>query len=692
MSGREQFNEAQQRRLLASASYVDKLLTEIEQILSASDYGGFPKYRNPLTLTQIRVARDYIKRIRQQLVRVLADLGIDLPPPRFDSTHSIRVTLQFVEIALEEIAPERLTGYGPVPDSLVRPLAGGLQEIKGIVRLLDSYLSQQARSDLSSRISRLHNTAQDFALLKELSSMIEQHGLVEFRAPLEHFIEKMENPTYEIAFFGRVSSGKSSLLNRIIGVDLLPTGVTPVTSVPTRVKNGPAPKLLTWTAGGNWNTYSVDRLPDFITEARNPGNEKRITRLVVEYPLAMLPEEVVLVDTPGLGSLSLEGAQETLFYLPHCDLGVVLIDASSHLQSDDVNTLDALRAASIPSLAVLSKIDLVLEQDRETLLHYVREQLTRQLGTEIPVVPISIRPELQDLLENWIRNELAPRVADARRLSQESNQRKIRSLGQRVLHALERTANVGSIPGGKGLDELRKAELQLRTAASTIEKTREGCLQITDRIRGAGNEIPAALAQAMIAFWQKEQNIPELDSGWIAKQVNQTAQKEAQRIVNIVQGTAAQLEQALETAANLFASGQQEERFALQSLVKEMPGADFICPRIQAKRPRILSVSTRMAQRQVQHLLKSQLGAVITEFFNSYGRVLELWVQGTMDRLAGEFHTHADIYRTQLQRVTAATETQESAPDKDLFASITSLRKHLEIEELPEEVASRELA
>src|SRR5579885_1474044 len=96
MSGREQFNEAQQRRLLASASYVDKLLTEIEQILSASDSGGFPKYRNPLTPAQIRVARDYIKRIRQQLVRVLADLGIDLPPPRFDSTHSIRVTLQCV--------------------------------------------------------------------------------------------------------------------------------------------------------------------------------------------------------------------------------------------------------------------------------------------------------------------------------------------------------------------------------------------------------------------------------------------------------------------------------------------------------------------------------------------------------------------------------------------------------------------
>jgi GTP-binding protein EngB required for normal cell division len=690
MPNSEQFNEAQQRRLLATASYVDKLLIEIEQVLSASESGGFPKYRNPLTPAQVRVVRDYSKRIRQQLVRVLADLGINLPPPRFDSTHSIRVTLQFVEIALEEIAPERLTGYGSVPDSLVRPLAGGLQEIKGIVRQLDSYISQQAGADLSSRISRLPEAVQEVELLKELSSIIERHGLVEFRAPLAQLIEKMENPTYEIAFFGRVSSGKSSLLNRIIGIDLLPTGVTPVTSVPTRVKNGPAPKLLTWTAEGNLNTYSVDRLPDFVTDVRNPGNEKRITRLVVEYPLPMLPDEVILVDTPGLGSLALEGAEETLAYLPRCDLGVVLIDALSHLQSDDVNTLDALCAASIPSLVVLSKLDLISEQDRETLLDYVRGQLVRQLGTEIPVAPLSSRPELRHLLENWIRNEIAPRVADARRLSQESNQRKIRSLGQRILHALEITAKASSIHSGRAAEELRNTESQLRAAASTIEKTRDECFRITDRIRGAGDRITAALAEAMIALWQKEQSAAELDTSWITKQVNQAAQIEAQQVVNLIQMTATQLEQALETAAKLLANGEREEQFGLQKPIKEMPGADFVCPQIHLKRPLILSLSPQMARSLVRRQLEFQIGAAITDFFSSYGRVLELWLRGTMDSLAAEFETHADIYRTQLQRLTAAGGAQENAAGEDLFESITSLRKHLEIEEFAEEVASKE--
>lgn len=108
MSQAEQFNEPQQRRLLASASYIDKLLLEIEQILAASSLGGFPKYKNPLAPVQVRVVRDYVKRLRQQIVRVLTDLDVALPEPRFDSTFSIKVTLQFeCEPAERLSAPSR---------------------------------------------------------------------------------------------------------------------------------------------------------------------------------------------------------------------------------------------------------------------------------------------------------------------------------------------------------------------------------------------------------------------------------------------------------------------------------------------------------------------------------------------------------------------------------------------------------
>jgi hypothetical protein len=94
MSNREQFNEAQKGRLLANFKYSDKLLLEVEEILTAaSSDTAFPRYKNSLSPPQIRVIRDYMTRIRRQMLRVFADLDVPVPAAQFDSVHSIRVTL-----------------------------------------------------------------------------------------------------------------------------------------------------------------------------------------------------------------------------------------------------------------------------------------------------------------------------------------------------------------------------------------------------------------------------------------------------------------------------------------------------------------------------------------------------------------------------------------------------------------------
>ncbi len=685
----EEFNEPQKRRLLSSASYIDKLLIDIEQILSASTSGGFPKYKNPLAPVQIKVLRDYIRRLRQQILHVLNELSVPVPEARFDSTFSIQVTLQFVEVALEEIAPERLTGYGSVPESLVKPLRGGIQEMKGIVRQIASYLSQRVEADLSSRLFRLSEAEADGGLLRELGSIIDRHGFIEFRALLSQLVEKIETPAYEIAFFGRVSAGKSSLLNRIIGIDLLPTGVTPITAVPTRIKNEAASKLLVWTADGKRAEYGIDRLADFVTEARNPGNEKHVTRLFVATPLPMLPNEVVLVDTPGLGSLALEGATETLAYLPRCDLGIVLVDASSNLHSDDVATVDTLRAASVPILVVLSKVDLLTKEDRERLLDYTRTQLAHQLGTEVEVAPLSTRPELAGLLDEWIKTQIAPRVASAQRLSRESSQRKTRSLAQRVFHALEISVKTTAGPAAEASDkELLKAEAQLRTAASLIEGTRTKCFESTDLIRDAPDSAIRWLAEKATVFWRNESRSSQLDNAWVASNVNQLAQAEAQRVAQLIQSAAEEMTAALEEAARALSIGEREDRLNLHNLVKEMPVAEFAPDDGPLRRPLVFSVSTGWARSSVAHVLEKHLGAGLIEFFNSYGRAVQVWARTTLDSLAREFETHADVYRAQLQRLTSAAGPQESSVTESILQDMAFLKEKLDLEEVNQPVES----
>lgn len=684
----DRFNESQRSRILAGVSYMDKLLVDIEEILATSSSSAFPKYRNPLSPVQVRTMRDYTKRLRQQITQVLKSLEVPLPEAKFDSTHSARVTLQFIEVAIEGLSPERLAGYGEVPENLVSRLTGGLQEMKGIVRQMDSYLILGSEADLNARLTRLSDKGTMAELLTDLAAIIDRHGFVEFRAPLSRLVEKVETPTYEIAFFGRVSSGKSSLLNRIMGTDLLPTGVTPVTAIPTRIRNRPEPDLLIWTADGRLARYEIDRLADFVTEARNPGNDKRVVRLIAEVPLAILPQEVVLVDTPGIGSLALEGATETMAYLPRCDLGVVLLDASSNLNSDDVATLDALRAASVPSLLVLSKADLVASEDLEKLVEYSRTQILQQLGAPIDVAPLSSRSQWGHLLKKWVAQQISPRIADAQRLAGESNERKANALAQRILHALEVSVKAlhADQPASPG-DDLRNVETQLREAAGVVERTSGECYRITGQIRSASNDAIEVLAGNAISIWQTN-TAARLNQDWLQKSVNSIAQNEVEELAGLIRGAARRLSDALNTAAHATATGEPNEHFSFESFVKDMPVPDFAGCSVELRRPLVLSISAGLGRRSVRRRIKSECGVFLARFFVSYARALELWFRDTLGNLEREFSGSADVYRAQLQRLTVSTAT--ARPDKQIaLEDIVLLKQKLGISETADQAESQ---
>jgi hypothetical protein len=395
----------------------------------------------------------------------------------------------------------------------------------------------------------------------------------------------------------------------------------------------------------------------------------------------MLPGEVLLVDTPGLGSLALEGAAETLAYLPRCDLGVVLVDATSNLQADDVGTVDALRAASVPALVVLSKADLVPAQDRRRLLAYTRTQLARQLGTEIDVALLSSRSELNVLLRDWVANQIAPRVADAQRLSRESNQRKTRSLARRVLHALEMTAKTQGLSAAPRPDELRTAETQLRHAARLLANGRDQFFELTGEIRDAGDQALNRLTGGALAFWQRNPGSSSLDHVWINGDINHFVQTQAERLANLIQNLADELTAALDTAMAVLSTGEREDRFNLKNLVKDMPAAEFVSIPFRLRKPWLLAISPKLARRSVRRKLEAQLGKSLAEFFTSYGHMLEVWISATLDSVAREFEIHADIYRAQLQRLTASSVAHANVPPERVLQDVSFLKEELEAEE-----------
>src|SRR6266700_1083707 len=400
------FSEYHQRHVRTTFQYIDKLLSEAEHTMAdAGSPSPFRLHSDDTTPIQRKVTHDYIMRIREAMGRVMAELKIPPSEPHSGAVWAAAINLMFCSISLNELTPERMRAYGPLAAEAADRLDGIRAELDGLVAKLRTYLGKGAGGDLQQRLQQLGKTGDEIRLLSEIERIVTAHGLVEFRRTLSMLLDRMESAAFEVGVFGRVSSGKSSLLNYILQTDVLPIGVTPVTAIPTRISLGPVAEAGIEFAEAQPQIIPLSDLAEFATEQKNPGNKKHVTRIFVKLPSDRLRERVTFVDTPGLGSLAVAGAEETIAYLPRCDLGIVLIDASAGLTQDDLVVVQALYQAGASAMVLISKADLFSAVDRERMIEYIEENLHNQLHVEAPVHPVSVSGADAALCDRWFDSE-----------------------------------------------------------------------------------------------------------------------------------------------------------------------------------------------------------------------------------------------------------------------------------------------
>jgi len=425
------FSEHHQRHVRTTFQYIDKLLSEAEHTMAdAGSSSPFRRHSDDTTPIQRKVTHDYLLRIREAMRRGMEELKIPPSEPHSRAVWAAAINLMYCSISLNELTPERMCAYGILSPEAADRLDGIRAELDGLVAKLRSYLGKGAGGDLQQRLQQLGKTSDEIRLLSEIERIVTAHGLVEFRGALSMLLDRMESAAFEVGIFGRVSSGKSSLLNYILQTDVLPIGVTPVTAIPTRISHGPVAEAGIEFAEAQPQIIPLSQLPEFATEQKNPGNKKHVTRIFVKLPSDRLAEGVTFVDTPGLGSLAVAGAEETIAYLPRCDLGIVLIDASAGLTPDDLIVVQALYQAGASAMILISKADLFSAADREQMIAYVKTNLRSELRVESSVHAVSVFGTDAALCDRWFEGELRPFLAQHHELAITSQKRKIRAKRQ----------------------------------------------------------------------------------------------------------------------------------------------------------------------------------------------------------------------------------------------------------------------
>jgi len=650
---RESLNPYQANRLRITCQYIDKLLGEIEEILnSANSKSPFPRYAADVLPAQRRTIGDYVARIRAQLVRILEGQGIAREKPSIPMSRAVHVHLDAIDIAVEELEPKYMRGYGEVPQSVATELKGIVAELSGLVHHFDRYLTEGVGADLQARLERLNQAGNDLGLLSKIEETVRSHGLVEFRSSIAAILDRAEDRSFEIAVFGRVSAGKSSLLNAILGTDALPVGVTPITAVPTHIIYADQPSLAVWFSESPRKTFEIAHLPEFATEQQNPANAKHVVRLVLALPSPRLRSGVAFVDTPGLGSLASSGAAETLAYLPKCDLGVVLIDAGSTLTADDLQTILTLAQAAIPVNVLLSKADLLRPEDRSRMVRYVKEHVTSECKLDLAVHAVSVLPSCSEMLEGWFETQIVPLYARSQELRAASLRRKIGALRDSVVAALEarlRQANRSSSSATK--ERAQAAEALLRKTTGAIEDMRTACARYADAAAGG---LPDAIAEAARRFLhaQARGSYGVVVPGQMARDsITQVVQMQIRKLQTDITSLADQLGASLrQCAADLdLSDAPVDDEF--RSLVRGAPVFDppsftmAASPRTWAR-----LLGQRAAERSVASQVARRLPPTFQTALEAYWQLVKVWCESVLAQLKHKFETYAESYRAQAEQ------------------------------------------
>ncbi len=424
--------------------------------------------------------------------------------------------------------------------------------------------------------------------------------------------------------------------------------MNPITAVPTRLAYGPEPRATAWFADRKPEPFALGRLAEFVTEQGNPGNREHVTRIVVELPAARLREGVVYVDTPGLGGLATSGAAETKAYLPRCDLGVVLIDAGSTLTEDDLATIRTLCEAGITTSVLLSKADLPAPADRDRVRRYVADHIRSELGLDLPVHAVSIRPGFTDLLELWLESEILPLYGRHAELVRRSLNRKIGALRLGVEAALKAHLRRFTHAAAGDPAKLRELEAELRLAAGRIAEAHTACMEMSDDWHDCAEALIRSATAALAESPPDGRNRGRL----IEAGIERAAAARTARIASAIATAAEAAQSALLHAACGLALETGPGAQELADVLKSMPRFDITNAGIQAHASAgALLFGPRFAAWRLERQVRSQAGKQIEEAVRIYARVLQSWVRKTFLELQERFDSYADTYRAQLDRL-----------------------------------------
>ncbi len=256
------------------------------------------------------------------------------------------------------------------------------------------YKHQEAKGELLKTASNLRSFAKG----------LDNQRALEY---LDLLIDGLKGETFHLAVLGNFKRGKSTFINALIGAPILPTGVVPVTSIVTKLCYDDETIAVAHFKGDRTSVVPLTELSAYITENGNPANGKGISEVEIFTNSTYLQNGVLIVDTPGIGSIFKDNTQTTYESLSCLDAAIVVIGGDPPISNEELNFVQEIRKYVDKIYFVQNKIDCQTEDEWREALAFSRSILSPALEMEVKIYPLSARRGLEakikgndDLLED----------------------------------------------------------------------------------------------------------------------------------------------------------------------------------------------------------------------------------------------------------------------------------------------------
>ncbi|HZI77354.1 MAG TPA: dynamin family protein, partial [Gemmatimonadales bacterium] len=207
--------------------------------------------------------------------------------------------------------------------------------------------------------------AREQELLQRLATALEQFGHDVAEDDLRRFHEARQqlDGLFLLVIAGEFNSGKSSVINALLGERVLPEGVTPTTDRINVLRHG---------------TIVSEQLREaYLLDRTHPAEVLR---------------EINIVDTPGTNAIIRRHEELTRDFIPRSDLVLFVTSADRPFTESERTFLEQIREWGKKIVFIVNKIDILTRpEERDQVIRYVAENATGLLGEKPQIFAVSAR-------------------------------------------------------------------------------------------------------------------------------------------------------------------------------------------------------------------------------------------------------------------------------------------------------------